>query len=110
MPKSLIMNRRNLLMSAGGAAALFALGGRANAQGLTSASLRLKWTAQTQFAGYYVAQKKGYYQEEGLDLAINPGGPNIVAENMVASGTDMFGHGGGFESLISSREKQLPLK
>lgn len=29
-----------------------------------------KWTAQAQFAGYYVADKKGFYKEEGLDVQI----------------------------------------
>lgn len=29
-----------------------------------------KWTAQAQFAGYYIADKKGFYKEEGLDVRI----------------------------------------
>ena len=29
-----------------------------------------KWTAQAQFAGYYVAEKMGFYKEEGLDVRI----------------------------------------
>lgn len=29
-----------------------------------------KWTAQAQFAGYYAAEKLGYYKDEGLDLQI----------------------------------------
>lgn len=29
-----------------------------------------KWTAQAQFAGYYVAEKKGFYKEEGLDVRV----------------------------------------
>lgn len=104
-----IMNRRSALML-GGAAVLSATGaGSAFAQDLEQASLRLKWLPQTQFAGYFVAQAKGYYEDEGIDMTINPGGPNIVAENMVASNSDTFGHGGGFESLITSRAKGLPL-
>lgn len=79
------------------------------AQDKTKVSLRLKWLPQAQFAGYYVAQAKGYYGAEGIDLTINPGGPNIVAENLVASGSDTFGHGGGFESLLAGRDKGLPI-
>lgn len=30
-----------------------------------------QWTAQSQFAGYYVADKKGFFEEEGLDVAID---------------------------------------
>jgi len=47
---------------------------------LTKATLRLKWLPQTQFAGFYVAVAKGYYKDEGIDLTINPGGPNLLAE------------------------------
>ena len=39
----------------------------ANAQSIT---LIPKWTAQAQFAGYYVAEKMGFYKEEGLDVHI----------------------------------------
>ena len=27
-----------------------------------------QWTAQAQFAGYYVAQEMGFYKEAGLDV------------------------------------------
>jgi NitT/TauT family transport system substrate-binding protein len=37
----------------------------------------LKWVPQAQFAGYYVAQEKGFYKEEGLDVTIKPGGTDI---------------------------------
>ena len=33
----------------------------------------MKWVPQAQFAGYYVAQAKGYYKAEGLDVTIKPG-------------------------------------
>ena len=72
-------------------------------------SVRLKWLGQTQFAGVYVAKAKGYYKAEGLDVTINPGGPNLNAESLVASGSDTFAVGGGIESSLSSRDKKLPI-
>lgn len=39
----------------------------ANAQSIT---LIPKWTAQAQFAGYYVAEKMGFFKEEGLDVHV----------------------------------------
>lgn len=30
-----------------------------------------QWTPQTQFAGFYVAKEKGFYEEEGLDVTID---------------------------------------
>lgn len=35
-----------------------------------SITLLPKWTAQAQFAGYYVADKMGFYKEEGLEVRI----------------------------------------
>lgn len=91
------------------AAGLLAGRGAAQAQGLTKASMRLKWVAQAQFAGFYVAKEKKFYEAEGIDMTINPGGPNISGEALVASGADTFGVGGGVESHLSSREKKLPI-
>ena len=34
-------------------------------------SLNLKWKHQFQFAGFYVAKQKGFYQDYGLDVKIN---------------------------------------
>jgi NitT/TauT family transport system substrate-binding protein len=72
-------------------------------------SVRLKWLAQAQFAGFYVAKAKGFYDQAGLDLTINPGGPNLNVETLVASGNDTFGLAGGTETVLFAREKGLPL-
>jgi NitT/TauT family transport system substrate-binding protein len=72
-------------------------------------SIRLKWVAQAQFAGIYVAKAKGFYSEAGLDATINPGGPNINVETLVASGADTFGIASGTEGMLYAREKGLPL-
>ncbi len=49
-------------------------------------TLQLKWVAQAQFAGYFVAKDKGYYAEEDLDVTIKPGGPDIAPEQIIAGG------------------------
>ena len=49
-------------------------------------TLQLKWVAQAQFAGYFVAKDKGYYKEAGLDVEIKPGGPDIAPEQVIAGG------------------------
>lgn len=40
-------------------------------------NLQLKWINQAQFAGYYVAKEKGFYQEENIDINILSGGVGI---------------------------------
>ena len=32
--------------------------------------IRLQWLPQTQFAGYYMAAEKGFYQADGVDVEI----------------------------------------
>ncbi|MVA99098.1 ABC transporter substrate-binding protein [Nitratireductor sp. CAU 1489] len=49
-------------------------------------TLQLKWVTQAQFAGYYVAQDKGFYEEEDLDVEIKPGGPDIAPPQVLAGG------------------------
>jgi len=34
------------------------------------------WTAQAEFAGVYMAQKKGFYHDKGLNVLIQTGGPH----------------------------------
>ncbi|MCR5855396.1 ABC transporter substrate-binding protein [Mesorhizobium sp. J428] len=56
------------------------------AQAADAVTLQLKWVTQAQFAGYYVAKDKGFYDEEGLDVTIKPGGPDIAPEQVIAGG------------------------
>ncbi|WP_394278515.1 ABC transporter substrate-binding protein [Microbacterium sp.] len=54
---------------------------------LTEISLQLQWLPQAQFAGYYVAQEMGYFEEEGFDsVDILPSGGDIVPQDALAAG------------------------
>ena len=94
---------KKLLM--GAFLAAFAAGG---AQAADDVTLQLKWVTQAQFAGYYVAKAKGFYDEEGLNVTIKPGGPDIAPSQVIA--------GGGADvvidwmpSALAAREKGLAL-
>ena len=78
------------------------------AQAADDVTIQLKWVTQAQFAGYYVAQEKGFYEEAGLNVTIKPGGPDIAPPQVIA--------GGGADvvvdwmpSALASREKGVPL-
>jgi len=45
-----------------------------------SVQLQLQWAPQAQFAGYFAAAELGYYTEEGLDVELVPGGPDVVPQ------------------------------
>ena len=70
--------------------------------------LQLQWVTQAQFAGYYVALDKGYYDVENLDVTILPGGPDIAPPQVLA--------GGGADAMLNwmpsalaARERGLPV-
>lgn len=48
-----------------------------------------QWTAQAQFAGYYVAREKGFYEEEGLDVKIVHPFATQTAEERLRSGASL---------------------
>ena len=89
------------------AAALLALA-IGSAEAADKVTLQLKWVTQAQFAGYYVAKEKGFYDEAGLDVTINPGGPDIAPPQVIAGGgADVIVD--WMPSALASREKGVPL-
>jgi NitT/TauT family transport system substrate-binding protein len=40
-------------------------------------SLQLQWVPQAQFAGYFAADRQGYYAAQGLKVNLVPGGPTV---------------------------------
>ena len=75
---------RTFLALAASASFLFAAcagGGAATAAPETTAvRLQLQWAPQAQFAGYFAAIGEGYFTEEGLDVTIVDGGPEVIPQ------------------------------
>src|SRR6185369_4808875 len=95
------------MMGAIGLAGLL-VAGSISAEAADKLTLQLKWVTQAQFAGYYVAKAKGFYDEAGLDVTIKAGGPDINPSQVIA--------GGGADvvldwmpSAMATREKGVPL-
>jgi NitT/TauT family transport system substrate-binding protein len=90
---------------AGASAAVLMLAGAASAEDVT---LQLKWVTQAQFAGYFVAQDQGFYEEEGLTVTIKPGGPDIAPPQVLAGGgADVIVE--WMPAALAAREAGLPL-
>ena len=107
------MKRKTLAaLAALAVVALAVTGGLASRAGASAkadkVTLQLKWVTQAQFAGYYAALKKGYYKQAGLDVTLRPGGPDIIPEQVVASGQAEFGID-WLPSLLSARDKGTDL-
>lgn len=80
-----------VLLCAAFAAACTGAPASPTAPALEAVSLQLQWVTQAQFAGYYVALDQGWYAEEGIDLTIVPGGPDLIPVDLVSSGRHDFG-------------------
>ncbi len=71
-------------------------------------TLQLKWVTQAQFAGYYVALDKGFYEEENLNVTIKPGGPDIApVQVLLGGGADVMVD--WLPSALAAREKGAPI-
>lgn len=110
------VSRRHLL--AGGAVlGLGAAGGRllgivpgVGAQAPMGVSEQLGWLVNAQMAGDFVAMGKGYFKDAGIDLKIQPGGPNIDPVQIVAGGGVPFGNVASVAVLVNARSRDLPVK
>jgi NitT/TauT family transport system substrate-binding protein len=96
---------RRTLMAA---LALAGFGASLAAQAADKVTLQLKWVPQAQFAGYYVAQAKGYYKDAGLDVTIKPGGPDISPVQVIAGkSADVIVN--WMPDALAAREAGVPL-
>ena len=80
-----------------------------NAISMPKITLCLCWRIQSQFAGFYAALERGFYREEGLDVTLKPGGPDVRPFQEIAEKRAQFGIGQAQEVLIA-RDKGIPIQ
>jgi PAS domain S-box-containing protein len=80
----------------------------AEAQGLEKVSIQLHWLDQFQFAGYYMAKEKGFYEEAGLDVEIKKFQLNITPLDEVLNNKATYGI--GRTSLLISQDRGVTIK
>jgi ABC-type nitrate/sulfonate/bicarbonate transport system substrate-binding protein len=106
--------RRSAAAAAGAAlwtAAANVVGWRgAEAAPAVKAALQFGWVKTVEFAGSFIADDKGYYKAEGLDIEMLSGGPGIDVVTAVVSGKALFGCGTGSQILAKARERGAPIK
>jgi NitT/TauT family transport system substrate-binding protein len=92
-------------LSIAAAGMLIAAGAARAAEAVT---VQLKWVADAQFAGYFVAKEKGFYKAAGVDVTVKPGGPDIAPEQVLAAGdADVIVD--WMPAALGAREKGIPL-
>ncbi|NMM43146.1 ABC transporter substrate-binding protein [Rhodospirillaceae bacterium KN72] len=79
----------------------------AETDALHRVTLQLPWHHQFQFAGYYAAQKLGYYRDVGLDVDIRPGKVGDASMDRVIRSNSEFGVGSA--EIVAARLEGAPL-
>jgi len=77
-------------------------------QGLIPITLQTDWYAQAEHGGFYQALAEGYYEEFGLEVTINQGGPNAAGTQKVVSRQTEFSIGRA-DDIIVHASNNLPL-
>ncbi len=75
---------------------------------LQEVKLKLDWIPGTEHAFYWYGLDKGYYQQEGLDLTIQPGEGSTVSAQLVGAGKSDFGICSGDTAMIA-KSKGVPI-
>jgi len=107
------MQRRDVLKLAAGGLALGThtfLSVGADAQGKPLINLQLGWLLSGNQLGEACAKQLGYYDQEGIALAFQPGGPNIDGVAIVASGKFESGQVSSSPSLMLAVSQEIPIK
>ncbi|WP_035710867.1 ABC transporter substrate-binding protein [Salibacterium aidingense] len=66
------------------------------------------WFPQVENAGQYYAAMEGFYEEEGLDMTVEPGGPEVSSVQIVASGQAEYGMAQA-DQMLSAVNDGIPL-
>jgi NitT/TauT family transport system substrate-binding protein len=110
MPKALSPTRRGLLKSVAAALAGAVSSPRAATAGLSRpVNMQLGWITGGNQIGEIAAKRLGYFAEEKIDFAIQPGGPNIDGVAIVASGRYEVGQVSSSPSLMLAASQGLPV-
>src|SRR5215813_8135210 len=107
------VDRRSVMQLGAGALAFGSgalLGVAANSQSKPTVNLQLGWLLSGNQLGEACAKQLGYFDEEGIALAFQPGGPNIDGVAIVASGKFEIGQVSSSPSLMLAVSQDIPIK
>jgi NitT/TauT family transport system substrate-binding protein len=110
------LSRRDLLRSGAAAGAGLMMGGGfidfepANAAGTSIVNMQLGWLESGDQLGEIAAKRLGYFEQEGLELKVQPGGPNTDGVAIVASGRYEIGQISSSPSLMLAASEDIPVR
>jgi NitT/TauT family transport system substrate-binding protein len=104
------LTRRQALRVAGAVTAAGLMGASAKAQGRTVINLQLGWLLSGNQLGEACAKQLGYYEQEGIELRFQAGGPSIDGVAVVASGRFEIGQVSSSPSLMLASSQDIPIR
>ena len=106
-------SRRNLIKSAGAALAAPAaapfLSVDAHSQAKPVVNMQLGWILSGNQIGEVCAKQLGYYEQEGVEMRFQAGGPNIDGVAVVAAGRFEVGQVSSSPSLMLAASQDIPV-
>lgn len=114
------MSRRAFLRTTSGGFVGFALlgagcssngngeAGDTTASQTETVDFQIRWLKEVSFGGWYAAIENGYFAEEGIDLNIIPGGPNLDVQQIIAGGGAPIGEGITDRIIRGRAEQNIP--
>ena len=103
------LNRRTLLKGSGAAAAASFLTVDAHSQAKPIVNMQLGWLLSGNQIGEVCAKQLGYYDQEGIEMRFQPGGPNIDGVAVVAAGRYEVGQVSSSPSLMLAASQDIPV-
>jgi NitT/TauT family transport system substrate-binding protein len=98
------------LATGGPAGAFLSVDAHAQAQGLTRINFQSSWLYSSNQTGEVCAKRMGFYEQEGLELNIAQGGPNVDGLSLVAAGRYELGQFSSTPSLMVAISQNVPIK
>jgi NitT/TauT family transport system substrate-binding protein len=84
-----------------------AASGQSSRASLTHVTVMLDWLPRAAHAPFFVAQKMGYFKQQGLDVSVTPGKGSSTTMQLVGHGRFDFGFG-DLPTLATARSQGIP--
>src|SRR6478736_6371130 len=105
----MFIDRRGFLKSAGAAAATSLISVDAHSQAKPVVNMQLGWLLSGNQIGEVCAKQLGYYEQEGVEMRFQAGGPNIDGVAVVAAGRFEVGQVSSSPSLMLAASQDIPV-
>ncbi|HXP30809.1 MAG TPA: ABC transporter substrate-binding protein [Stellaceae bacterium] len=107
------MKRRAVLMQAGlglvMGSTMLSRPFAAAAQSFEKVTVRLDWTTAGHHAPFYLALRKGWFRDAGIDADIQQGNGSVTTVQLVAAGNIDLGHA-NLAVMMQGRDKGMPVR